>query len=59
MTISDQDFIKAIEIYLQVRGNISRLEFINELKELAEQVAPDRFESLLLKISQPAKQEAA
>lgn len=44
--MSDELLLKAVQIYLEVRG-MSRKEFVEELKDLAEQSAPMRFYDLL------------
>jgi len=44
--ITDQDLIAAVEVYLQI-SDWSRREFIQDLQQLSEQVATQRFEDFL------------
>lgn len=44
--ITDQALVAAVEVYLQI-SNWSRQEFIEDLQQLSEQVATQRFEGFL------------
>lgn len=44
--ITDQDLLAAVEVYLQI-SNWSRRDFIEDLQQLSEQVATQRFENFL------------
>lgn len=46
MTITDETLLNAVQIYLEVCG-MNRGQFIEELKDLASQTAPNRFDELL------------